>query len=219
MTYLDGVNKRFLDHLRADVDVSVGLGLPDHFHRLGDPSLEAHWRSVDDARALLDDVDESRAGDFHERLDLQLIRRHLQQDLFFKTLENHGELQRRRKPGGVDGVSEGIFQLFVNDERDSGSRLADILSRLEGVQWVMCMGTYNDGLILAVRSRSRRAGAGQLVQAVVGDLGMAGGHGTMAGGHVPLHGADPALMAERLGQKMLAYLKVPPTTPSVALTA
>jgi hypothetical protein len=133
MTYLDDINKRFLDHLRADVDVSVGLGLPDHLHRLGDPSLEAHWRSVDDARALLDDVDESRAGDFHERLDLQLIRRHLQQDLFFKTLENHGELQRRRKPGGVDGVSEGIFQLFVNDERDSGSRLEDIVSRLRQV--------------------------------------------------------------------------------------
>jgi nanoRNase/pAp phosphatase (c-di-AMP/oligoRNAs hydrolase) len=102
---------------------------------------------------------------------------------------------------------------------DQAAEIADILSRLEGVQWVLCMGSYNDSLILAVRSRSRRAGAGQLVQAVVGDLGMAGGHGTMAGGHVPLHGADAALMAERLGQKMLACLKVPPTTPSVALTA
>jgi nanoRNase/pAp phosphatase (c-di-AMP/oligoRNAs hydrolase) len=102
---------------------------------------------------------------------------------------------------------------------DQAAEIADILSRLEGVQWVMCMGVYNDGLILAVRSRSRRTGAGKLVQAVVGDLGMAGGHGTMAGGHVPLRGADPALLAERLGQKLLATLKVPPTTPSVALTA
>jgi uncharacterized protein (DUF885 family) len=130
MTYLDEINDRFLDHLRADVDIGVGLGLPDHLHRLGDPSLEAHRRSVDDARALLDDIDESRTDDFYEALDLQLIRRYLQQDVFFKTLENHGELQRRRKPGGVDGVSQGIFQLFVNDERDSASRLADILSRL-----------------------------------------------------------------------------------------
>ena len=133
MTYFDDINDRFFEHLRSDVDVSVGLGLTDHLHRLGDPSLEAHWRSVDDTMALLDDVDESRANDFYERLDLQLIRRHLQQDLFFKTLKNHGELQRRRKPGGVDGVSEGIFQLFVNDERDSASRLADILSRLRQV--------------------------------------------------------------------------------------
>jgi hypothetical protein len=130
MTYLDDINDRFLNHLRADVDVSVGLGLPDHLHRLDDPSLEAHWRSVDDARALLDEIDEGRVSDFYGSLDLQLIRRYLQQDLFFKTLENHGELQRRRKPGGVDGVSGGIFQLFINDERDSASRLADILSRL-----------------------------------------------------------------------------------------
>ncbi len=95
---------------------------------------------------------------------------------------------------------------------DQAAEIADILSRLEGVQWVMCMGGYNDGLILAVRSRSRRTGAGKLVQAVVGNLGM-------AGGHVPLHGADPAQMADRLGQAMLAHLKIPPSTPSIALTA
>lgn len=102
---------------------------------------------------------------------------------------------------------------------DQAAEIADLLSRLEGVQWVMCMGAHNDTLILAVRSRSRSTGAGQLVRAVVGDLGMAGGHGTMAGGQVPLHGADPAIMAERLCQAMLAHLKVPPATPGVALTA
>jgi hypothetical protein len=83
-----------------------------------------------DARKLLAEIDDSRADDFYERLDLDLIRRYLQQDLFFKTVENHGELQRRRKPDGVDGISAGIFQLFVNDERESADRLADILSRL-----------------------------------------------------------------------------------------
>lgn len=102
---------------------------------------------------------------------------------------------------------------------DQAAEIADILSRLGGVQWVLCAGAYNDSLILAVRSRSRRTGAGQLVRAVVGDLGMAGGHGTMAGGHVPLHGADAASMAERLGNKMLACLKVPPDTPGIALVA
>lgn len=102
---------------------------------------------------------------------------------------------------------------------DQAAEIADILSRLEGVQWVLCMGAYNDSLILAVRSRSRRAGAGQLVRAVVGDLGMAGGHGTMAGGHVPLHGANPDSMAERLGRNMLAALNVPPATAGVSLMA
>lgn len=101
---------------------------------------------------------------------------------------------------------------------DQAAEMADLLSRLEGVQWVMCMGVFNESLVLAVRSRSRRTGAGQLVRAVVGDLGMAGGHGTMAGGQVPLRGVDPALLADRLGQAMLAHLKVPPATRSVALT-
>ena len=100
---------------------------------------------------------------------------------------------------------------------DQAAEIADILSRLEGVQWVLCMGLYNDSLILAVRSRSRRTGAGQLVRAVVGNLGMAGGHGTMAGGQVLLNGADPELLAERLGKNMLATLRVPSTTPGVPL--
>jgi nanoRNase/pAp phosphatase (c-di-AMP/oligoRNAs hydrolase) len=101
---------------------------------------------------------------------------------------------------------------------DQAAEIADILSRLEGVQWVLCMGVYNDSLILAVRSRSRRTGAGQLVRAVVGNLGMAGGHGTMAGGQVPLRdGADPALLAQHLGEKMLDYLKIPPATAGIPL--
>lgn len=93
---------------------------------------------------------------------------------------------------------------------DLAAEIADLLSRLEGVQWVLCMGTYNDSLNLSVRSRSRRARAGQLVRAVVGDLGIAGGHGTMAGGHIQLHGADPQALAQRLGSRALEYLKVSP---------
>ncbi len=100
---------------------------------------------------------------------------------------------------------------------DQAAEIADILSRLEGIQWVLCMGSYNDSLILAVRSRSRRAGAGQLVRAVVDNLGMAGGHGTMAGGQVPLRGADPAQLADQLGQRMLATLHVPLSAPGVGL--
>jgi hypothetical protein len=36
MNYLDEMNTRFLNHLRSDVDVSVGLGLPD-------PTLANFW--------------------------------------------------------------------------------------------------------------------------------------------------------------------------------
>jgi hypothetical protein len=98
MNYLDEMNTRFLNHLRSDVDVSVGLGLPDHLGRLGDPSLDAHWQSVADARKLLAEIDDSRADDFYERLDLDLIRRYLQQDLFFKTTRRGRRHQRGHLP-------------------------------------------------------------------------------------------------------------------------
>ncbi|MFT4812646.1 MAG: hypothetical protein ACI9W3_001177, partial [Marinoscillum sp.] len=49
----------------------------------------------------------------------------------FAELEQDGQPQRCRKPGGVDGISEGIFQLFVNDERNAEARLNNILSRLQ----------------------------------------------------------------------------------------
>ena len=130
MNHLETINQRFLDYLRADIDTSVELGLPDNLHRLGDPSLEAQEARVADARTLLGDIEEAQGADFYEKLDLQLIRRHLQLDIFFNTLEINGELERSQKPAGVDGISEGIFQLFVNDERSSDERLADILSRL-----------------------------------------------------------------------------------------
>jgi nanoRNase/pAp phosphatase (c-di-AMP/oligoRNAs hydrolase) len=93
---------------------------------------------------------------------------------------------------------------------DLTAEMADILLRLKGTQWVVCTGIYNDDLILAVRTRSRRGGAERLVQAIVGDQGTAGGHGTMAGGRVPLRDGDPEQMALQLGQRALQYLKVAP---------
>lgn len=93
---------------------------------------------------------------------------------------------------------------------DLAAEMADILLRLKGTQWVVCVGIYRDNLILAVRTRKRRGGAERLVQAIVGDRGTAGGHGTMAGGRILLQGEDPEQMALQLGQQALRYLKVAP---------
>jgi nanoRNase/pAp phosphatase (c-di-AMP/oligoRNAs hydrolase) len=92
---------------------------------------------------------------------------------------------------------------------DLAAEMSDLLLRLQGVRWVVCMGAYKGALILAVRSQSRRIGAGKLVQAVVGHEGTAGGHGTMAGGHVRLRGADPEEIAGQYVQRVLQYLQVP----------
>lgn len=93
---------------------------------------------------------------------------------------------------------------------DMAAEMADLLLRLRGAQWVICIGAYKDDLILAVRSRSRRGGAGQLAREIVGDRGTAGGHGTMAGGQILLGSAAPEQMAQQLSQRALTYLKVAP---------
>jgi nanoRNase/pAp phosphatase (c-di-AMP/oligoRNAs hydrolase) len=95
---------------------------------------------------------------------------------------------------------------------DMAAEMADLLLRLQGVRWAICMGVYKDDLILAVRTRHRRGGV-RLVQVMVGDDGTAGGHGTMAGGQVPLQGREPEEMAHQLGQRALRHLRLlPPET-------
>lgn len=95
--------------------------------------------------------------------------------------------------------------------------MADLLLRLEGMQWSICMGIYDDQVILSVRNRRRRGGAGQLARAVVGQDGTAGGHGMMAGGQIPLEGRDAAQMAQELLLRVLDYFKVAPDTSGIPL--
>jgi nanoRNase/pAp phosphatase (c-di-AMP/oligoRNAs hydrolase) len=91
---------------------------------------------------------------------------------------------------------------------DLAAEMADMLLRLEGNEWVMCMGIYQDELILAVRTRNHQGGAGQIAQTVVGNQGAAGGHGAMAGGHIPLNGREPKQLAHRLGRRALHNLNI-----------
>jgi nanoRNase/pAp phosphatase (c-di-AMP/oligoRNAs hydrolase) len=109
-------------------------------------------------------------------------------------------------------VHDGVVISYVGPVSypDLAAEMADLLLRLEGTRWVICMGVYQDNLILAVRTRSRRGGAGQLVRAIVGDRGTAGGHGAMAGGQIAIQGENPEQVARQLGRDALQFLKVPP---------
>jgi len=90
---------------------------------------------------------------------------------------------------------------------DLGAEMADLFQRLRGVSWVICMGTYGNELIISVRSRNKRVGASRLVRAIVGEKGSAGGHGTMAAGHIPLPPEiPPEKLTQELLQKALAFL-------------
>ena len=105
-----------------------------------------------------------------------------------------------------------IAYVGAMDYPDLAAELADLLLRLEQIEWVIAMGVYQDKLLLAVRAPDQMRDAGALAQAVVGQEGMAGGHSSMAGGQLPLKGRNPAEVAAQLRQRALQYLGVSPDT-------
>jgi nanoRNase/pAp phosphatase (c-di-AMP/oligoRNAs hydrolase) len=109
-------------------------------------------------------------------------------------------------------VYDGVVISYVGPmgHPDLAAEMADILLRLKGTRWVICIGMYKEHLIWAVRTRSQRGNAGQLVQYIVSNRGTAGGHGAMAGGQIPLDGKDPQRLARQFSRRALQYLKVAP---------
>jgi nanoRNase/pAp phosphatase (c-di-AMP/oligoRNAs hydrolase) len=86
--------------------------------------------------------------------------------------------------------------------------LADLLVRLEGVCWSLCIGERNDLLILSMRSTSRTHRAGAVIRRLVGKAGSAGGHKEMAGGQVPLAGMTEEEKADLPRKLITRFLKL-----------
>lgn len=63
--------------------------------------------------------------------------------------------------------------------------LADFIMTLERVDVVVVISEREDGLKLSVRSEVGSVHSGYLIRDVLGDLGNAGGHASMAGGFIP----------------------------------
>ena len=92
---------------------------------------------------------------------------------------------------------------------DLAAEMADVLLRLENVRWVICMGECQGAIILSVRTKGQKHAADELVQAVVAGEGSAGGHGTMAGGQIPLGDGGAERKARVLGRRALQHLGIP----------
>lgn len=90
--------------------------------------------------------------------------------------------------------------------RDLGAEMADFLLRWEGACWIICMGLFDDAIVLSVPTNDLEVDAGLVVQDVVSGLGTGGGHGLTAGGWVPLHGKSPAEMVQTLRGRFLRRL-------------
>ena len=90
---------------------------------------------------------------------------------------------------------------------DLAAEMADVLIRLETARAVLCLGVYQQTLHLSLRSVGTAEDAGHLVQRVVTPHGKAGGHGTMAGGQVPLNGLDVQEVVNNIEHRFLEALK------------
>ena len=66
------------------------------------------------------------------------------------------------------------------------AEMADILLRHKRISWVICLGRYQNGLFISIRSSNPNAKAGQLIKKLVTDKRDAGGHDTFAGGRVSI---------------------------------
>lgn len=86
--------------------------------------------------------------------------------------------------------------------------LADLLLRMDGICWSLCMGEMKDLLILSMRSTSRTHRAGDVIRRLVGKNGSAGGHKEMAGGQIPLCGRPEDEKKELPSKLILRFLKL-----------
>ncbi|MGD2048399.1 MAG: DHH family phosphoesterase [Chloroflexota bacterium] len=83
-----------------------------------------------------------------------------------------------------------VADLGTMHRPDLAAEMADLLIRLEGARAVLCLGHHEKILHLSIRTKPMGQDAGLLVQQVIVSPGKAGGHGTMAGGQVPLGGQE-----------------------------
>jgi len=67
---------------------------------------------------------------------------------------------------------------------------ADLLLRVDGVDWVLCYGLVNGWLHASIRSSERGANAGAVARRVAGRKGFGGGHQALAAVQLPLKPAD-----------------------------
>jgi len=85
-----------------------------------------------------------------------------------------------------------VSLLFQMKRPDMASEVADLMLRMEDVSWAICLGIFDDRLVISVRADKPNAQAGRLVRSIVGKTGTAGGHDTMAGGRIHVPNASPA---------------------------
>jgi nanoRNase/pAp phosphatase (c-di-AMP/oligoRNAs hydrolase) len=89
---------------------------------------------------------------------------------------------------------------------DLAAEMADMLIRLEGGRAVLCSGYHAKTLHFSIRTKPLGRDAGLIVQEIVIGSGKAGGHGTMAGGQIPLIGQGVGSVVAEIETRFLTVM-------------
>ena len=77
------------------------------------------------------------------------------------------------------------------------AEMADMLLRLKGTRICLVGGWFGGALYLSIRTLTGERNAGVLMQKIVTDLGLGGGHETMAGGRIGAAAEKPQSLRDR----------------------
>lgn len=84
------------------------------------------------------------------------------------------------------GDEVAICSLGEVTDPDFVPEMADLVVRMEGINWSFAYGSFSNKLYASIRANDPEAAAGEVMLKVLEDLGKGGGHGMRAGGNVDL---------------------------------
>jgi nanoRNase/pAp phosphatase (c-di-AMP/oligoRNAs hydrolase) len=99
-----------------------------------------------------------------------------------------------------------IARLGLMSQPDFAAEMADILIRLQDAHAALCLGRHGDTLHISLRTEPMGQHAGKIIQQLIVQPGKAGGHGTMAGGQIPLQGKDIEPLVADIEHRFLAVM-------------
>ncbi|MGW8251441.1 MAG: DHH family phosphoesterase, partial [Anaerolineales bacterium] len=119
--------------------------------------------------------------------------------VYFKAFS--GGLQAARVYGKVV-----ISDLGLMHRPDLSGEMADVLIRLDTARAALCYGTHGQVLYISLRTKALNKDAGTIAQALVAGFGKAGGHGSMAGGQVPLGELNLESLIKTIDDRILSIM-------------
>jgi len=101
-----------------------------------------------------------------------------------------------------------VSQMGRVNNPEIAAEMADFMLRMENIRWVLCMGEYQNNLVLSIRTSRRGWYAGKVAVRVLRGLGTGGGHEKAAGGKIDLNALGPEERSRVIKKIIERFLKV-----------